>query len=76
MWSLVQTDDGLYVVDPAAAALAEYLWLSEEEEPELVERLTEILTEGIAIGKPWPSGAFAFWMWKLGLLDVAPGRDH
>lgn len=25
----------------------------------------------MAIGRPWPSGAFAFWMWKLGLLDEA-----
>ena len=72
MWSLVQTGDGPTVVDPAAAALAEYLWLSGKDEPELVERLTEILAEGITIGTPWPSGAFAFWMWKLGLLDFVP----
>jgi len=72
MWSLVQAGDGPSVIDPAAAALAEYLWLSGEDEPELVERLNEILTEGIAMGTPWPSGAFAFWMWKLGLLDFVP----
>jgi DNA-binding CsgD family transcriptional regulator len=72
MWSMVQPASGSYVIDPAAAALAEYLWLSEEDEPELVERLTEILDEGIALGTPWPSGAFAFWMWKLGLLDFVP----
>jgi DNA-binding CsgD family transcriptional regulator/tetratricopeptide (TPR) repeat protein len=72
MWSLVQADDGPTVIDPAAAAIAEYLWLSGDDEPELVERLSEILAEGISVGTPWPSGAFAFWMWKLGLLEFAP----
>lgn len=72
MWSLVQADDGPTVIDPAAAAIAEYLWLSGDDEPELVARLSEILARGITIGTPWPSGAFAFWMWKLGLLEFAP----
>jgi DNA-binding CsgD family transcriptional regulator len=72
MWSLVHTADGIAIIDPAAAALAEYLWLSGEDEPAMVQRLTEVLADGIAIGKPWPSGAFAFWMWKLGLLDHTP----
>jgi DNA-binding CsgD family transcriptional regulator len=72
MWSLVAPDDGPTVTDPAAAALAEYVWLSDERDPEILRRLEEILAEGIAIGTPWPSGAFAFWMWKLGLLDRAP----
>ena len=72
MWSMVQSSDGLTATDPAAAAIAEYLWLSGDDEPELVARLSEILAEGITIGTPWPSGAFAFWMWKLGLLDFVP----
>lgn len=72
MWALVQADDGPTVIDPAAAAVAEYLWLSGDDEPRLVERLSEILAEGITIGTPWPSGAFAFWMWKLGLLEFVP----
>jgi DNA-binding CsgD family transcriptional regulator len=70
MWSLVGS--GWSGADPAAAAFAEYLWLSDGRDPEVLQRLKEILAQGIAIGMPWPSGAFAFWMWKLGLLDAAP----
>jgi ATP/maltotriose-dependent transcriptional regulator MalT len=72
MWKLVQPGEGATIVDTAATALAEYLWLSDENNPELVRRLEEVLAEGISLGTPWPSGAFAFWMWKLGLLDEAP----
>lgn len=72
MWSLVKPGEGATVVDTAAAALAEYLWLSGEDNPALVAQLEDVLTDGIALGTPWPSGAFAFWMWKLGLLDTAP----
>lgn len=72
MWSMVQPGEGATVIDPAATAVAEYLWLSGDEDPELAERLRGALADGIALGTPWPSGAFAFWMWKLGLLDAAP----
>jgi DNA-binding CsgD family transcriptional regulator len=72
MWSLVKPGEGATVVDTAAAALAEYLWLSGENNPALVARLEEVLADGKALGTPWPSGAFAFWMWKLGLLDTVP----
>ena len=26
----------------------------------------------LVLGRPWPSGSFAFWMWKLGLLKAVP----
>ncbi|MCU1358914.1 MAG: transcriptional regulator, LuxR family, partial [Ilumatobacteraceae bacterium] len=68
MWSVVQPGEGRSVVDPAAAAMAEYLWLSAERNPPLTARLDEIFTAGVAIGTPWPSGPFAFWMWKLGVV--------
>lgn len=72
MWSSVRPEQGPTVTDPAAAAVAEHFWLSDNIDPEVLQRLEEILAQGIAIGTPWPSGAFAFWMWKLGLLDAAP----
>jgi DNA-binding CsgD family transcriptional regulator/tetratricopeptide (TPR) repeat protein len=72
MWSLVKPGEGATIVDTAAAGLAEYLWLSEENDPELIRQLEEVLADGISLGTPWPSGAFAFWMWKLGLLAEAP----
>ena len=61
------------VADPAAAAVAEYLWLSGDDAPEILEQLDRILAAGVELGAPWPSGAFAFWMWKLGRLHEAPG---
>jgi DNA-binding CsgD family transcriptional regulator len=72
MWELARPAEGLTVVDTAAAALAEYIWLSDDRDPDLLDQLENVLTVGIAKGEPWPSGAFAFWMWKLGLLDEAP----
>jgi len=72
MWEFALPAEGLTVLDTAAAALAEYIWLSEDRDPEIIERLEKVLAEGIAKGTPWPSGAFAFWMWKLGLLDNVP----
>lgn len=72
MWSLVQPGEGATIVDTAAAALAEYLWLSGEDDPELIRQLKDVLADGISLGIPWPSGAFTFWMWKLGLLDEVP----
>ncbi|MEP7115004.1 MAG: LuxR C-terminal-related transcriptional regulator, partial [Ilumatobacteraceae bacterium] len=38
----------------------------------LVARLQDVLNASLALGRPWPSGPLAFWMWKLGLLDIAP----
>jgi DNA-binding CsgD family transcriptional regulator len=72
MWSLTEGAGQLTVVDPAAGALAEYMWLSGDRDPDWLARLDDILMEGIEVGNPWPSGAFAFWMWKLGRLDSVP----
>jgi DNA-binding CsgD family transcriptional regulator len=72
MWVAVQGANILTALDPSAAALAEYMWLTGMQESEWIDRLKEILSDGIAIGTPWPSGAFMFWMWKLGLLESVP----
>lgn len=72
MWSLAETSEQLTVLDPAAAVLAEYLWFSGEDDSAWIERLREVLDMGVRAGLPWPSGAFAFWMWKLGLLETVP----
>jgi DNA-binding CsgD family transcriptional regulator/tetratricopeptide (TPR) repeat protein len=72
MWALAEPSQQLTVTDPAAGVLAEYMWLTEEVDDAWMGRLVEILDGGISIGHPWPSGAFAFWMWKLGMLTTAP----
>jgi DNA-binding CsgD family transcriptional regulator/tetratricopeptide (TPR) repeat protein len=72
MWALAGDAEQLTVIDPAAAALAEYIWLSGDHDSEWLRRLDKILAEGIEVGNPWPSGALALWMWKLGRLESAP----
>ena len=72
LWSLVSEDGGPTSMDPASAAVAEYLWLSGDADAGLIDELDRVLEVGIQLGTPWPSGAFAFWMWKLGRLDGAP----
>jgi len=72
MWSQADDVGQLSVVDPAAGALAEYMWLTGDYNADWLERLDVVLAEGIQVGNPWPSGAFAFWMWKLERLDSAP----
>jgi DNA-binding CsgD family transcriptional regulator len=72
MWSMVDDGTAVSSLDPAASTMAEYLWLSGTDDPELVGRLRGVLTASVALGRPWPSGPLAFWMWKLGLLDAAP----
>ena len=67
MWSLAQVSEVLMIMDPAAASLAEYMWLSGDNDPAWLQRLIDVLDMGLQAGRPWPSGAFAFWMWRLGL---------
>jgi DNA-binding CsgD family transcriptional regulator len=69
MWELAGSTDMLTIVDPAAAVIAEHLWLTDDRDPSWRDRLSEVLAFGLGVGFPWPSGAFAFWMWKLGWFD-------
>jgi DNA-binding CsgD family transcriptional regulator/tetratricopeptide (TPR) repeat protein len=72
MWSTFQSQHGQSALDPAASTMAEYLWLSGDDDPEMIARLHEALAAGLELGRPWPSGPLAFWMWQLGLLDHVP----
>lgn len=72
MWEMTKDAEQLTVVDPAAGSLAEYIWLTGDHDASWLGSLDEILAEGIRVGSPWPSGALAFWMWKLGRVDEVP----
>ena len=74
MWSLADASGELQNLDPAASALAEYMWLSGEDDPARIARLREILDRGLRSGFSWPSGALGFWAWKLGILATIPDR--
>jgi DNA-binding CsgD family transcriptional regulator/tetratricopeptide (TPR) repeat protein len=73
MWDLAKQSDAITILDPAAGVMAEYLWLTERDDPELTAELVGVLERAMSVGPPWPSAAFAFWMWKLDLLpEVSP----
>ncbi len=72
MWEVSKSTMALTTADPCAGALAEYMWLTGDEDSAWLERCDELLAAGVAVGDPWPSGAFAFWMWKLGRVDGIP----
>jgi DNA-binding CsgD family transcriptional regulator/tetratricopeptide (TPR) repeat protein len=71
MWSLAETSHQLTVIDPAASVLAEHMWLSDDIDSQWTEVLQGVLADGMVAGSPWPSGAFSFWLWKLGMLEDA-----
>lgn len=72
MWTLAETSGQLQATDPAAATLAEHMWLVGDEDPERLALLGSVIDEGLSSGFVWPSGALAFWAWKLGILNAAP----
>lgn len=72
MWEVSKSTKALTTADPCAAALAEYMWLAGDEDPVWLARCDELLAMGRDVGDPWPSGALAFWMWKLGRVDDLP----
>jgi ATP/maltotriose-dependent transcriptional regulator MalT len=57
---------------PAAAGLAEYMWLTGDADPVRIARFREVLDEGLRLGNTWVGGDLAFWLWKLGELSEAP----
>lgn len=72
MWSLAEASGELQNVDPAAAALAEHMWLTDDRDPDRTRLLHEVADRGRRSGMVWPSGALTFWMWQLGLLPGVP----
>lgn len=72
MWELATASEALQNLDPAAGTMAEYLWLVDDQDAAIVAELSSLLARAIQIGFLFPSGAFAFWMWKLGRLPTIP----
>lgn len=71
-WSLAEASTEIQNLCPAAAAQAEYLWLTGEDDPDLITRLLEVLEEGSRHRMPWFAGSLALWLWKLGRLEDIP----
>ncbi len=69
---VAESSQQLEHLDSVAAVLAEHLWLSGDDDPDVLSRVRAIVDRGLATGSPWPSGALGFWWWKLGCGDVLP----
>lgn len=73
-WSLAQTRAELQFLAPAAAALAEYLWLVGEDDPHRIGIFHNVLHATTQTGDLLSAGDLAFWLWKLGHLPTVPDR--
>ncbi len=52
---------------PTAAAYAEYLWLSDQNDPDRTVRFRKVMVEAEQLRiSPWVIGDLAFWLLKLG----------
>ena len=72
-WARAEVVGEVQVLGPAATARAEYMWLTDEDDPEKVKRFREVLDEATMKGADvWRSGLLAFWLWKLGELSESP----
>jgi DNA-binding CsgD family transcriptional regulator len=71
-WSLVEVNAEMDNLLPTAAALAEYMWLTGEADPDRIARFREVLNEGLRLEHTWASGDLALWLWKLGELSETP----
>jgi DNA-binding NarL/FixJ family response regulator/tetratricopeptide (TPR) repeat protein len=70
-WELATRSDELQRLVSAAAAAAEYAWISGSEVVPVAE-LNQVLRRALEVGWPWPSGAIAFWLWHTGNLAEVP----
>lgn len=73
MWSLASESGGLQTLDPAAAAVAEVMWLTDTEDQSRLVQIGDVFELGLESGLVWPSGALSFWVWQLGVrTDIPP----
>jgi DNA-binding NarL/FixJ family response regulator len=70
-WELARRSDEVQRLVSAAAAAAEYAWISGTEIVPVAE-INQVLRKGLEVGWPWPSGAIAFWLWQTGELAEVP----
>ena len=71
-WSEAEAAGEMQTLLRGAAALAEYIWLTGEADPDRIARFREVLDEGIRLENTWGAGDLAFWLWKLGELPDTP----
>ncbi|MCZ6662940.1 MAG: LuxR C-terminal-related transcriptional regulator, partial [Actinobacteria bacterium] len=70
-WEMAVIADENQRLAPAAAAFAEYAWISGHTEVPVSE-FKNVMRTGINKGFQYSPGSIAFWLWKLGELSDAP----
>ncbi len=71
-WSLAQSSGEIDHLLAAAAALAERMWIENRRDPVRLGVFRNLVMRGIEFEYPWPAGALAQWLWKLGALGEVP----
>ncbi len=71
-WAAAERSGEMQYLLPAAAAQAEYMWLTGENDPDRIARFREVLDEGMRLEHTWAGGELAFWLWMLDELSGTP----
>ena len=74
MWELAQSSADYPVLDAGGAVLAEYAWVTSDDDQSLRADLRATYAKGLTLGALWPSDAFSFWLWKLGMVPTMTDR--
>lgn len=70
-WQMSSVADEFQRLAPAAAAVAEYAWISGNADVPATA-IRDVMEAGLQLGFRWSTGSLAFWLWKLGELSDAP----
>jgi len=70
-WDMALVADENQRLAPAAAALAEFAWLSGATDLP-IDRFEDVMRSELAKGFRYTPGSIAFWLWRLGELASAP----
>lgn len=73
-WARAEAGNEMQSLLPAAAAVAEFMWLTGDGNSIQITRFLELLDDERRLAFPWSSGWLASWLWILGEpLDVPDG---
>lgn len=70
-WNRARTAVEFQRMWPAAAAIAEYAWISGDRDIP-IDEIKDVMQIVIDAGFDWNAGLIALWLWKLGELDTVP----
>ena len=71
-WTATEAAGELPFLVHIATARAEYMWITGEDDPDLIARFCEIRDEGIRLWSGWEVGELVFWLWELGEVSEPP----